>query len=110
MPEYRFERQCRTPSSEVYRITDDGQPIGRVDIHFAAEVVYGSLALGANLPEEELLTLIEQIDEDLVLAAEVPREDFIVTVFRGEEVGTYSDENFDDDDEDDDGFSDNDHR
>ena len=110
MAEYRFERQCRTPSSEIYRITDEGQPIGRVDVHFAAEVVYGSLSLGADLPEEEILTLIEQIDEDLVLAAEVPREDFIVTVYRGEEVGTYSDDAFDDDEEDEDSFVDDDHR
>ncbi|HEX2173664.1 MAG TPA: hypothetical protein VHL09_14600 [Dehalococcoidia bacterium] len=109
MPEYRFERQCRTPSSEVYRISDDGQPVGRVDLHFAAEMVYGTLALGAQLPEEEILTLIEQIDEDLVLAAEVPREDFVVTVYRGEEVGTYSDETFDDEDDEEE-YLDDDHR
>lgn len=111
MPEYRFERQCRTASSEAYRITDDGQPIGRLDLHFTAEVVYGSLAVRPKLSEEDILALIEQVDEDLVLTAEVAREDFVVTVYQGEEVGTYSDETFDEeDDEDDDDAPDDDHR
>ena len=101
MPEYRFERQCRTPSSEIYRISEDGQSVGRLDLHFATEVVYGSLSIRPQLSEDDILALIEQIDEDLVLTAEVAREDFVVTVYQGEEVGTYSDETFDEDDEED---------
>ena len=101
MNDPRFERLCRTPSSEVYRISDDGRPVGRVDLHFAAEVVYGTLALSEPLAEEDVLELIELIDEDLVLASEVAREDLIMTVYRGEEVGTYSDEDLDGDEEDD---------
>ena len=101
MPEYRFERQCRTSSSEIYRISEDGQSVGRLDLHFATEIVYGSLAIRPQLSEDDILALIEQIDEDLVLTAEVAREDFVVTVYQGEEVGTYSDETFDEDDEED---------
>lgn len=107
MPDYRFERQCRTLSSEVYRISDNGQAVGRVDLHFGAEVVHGSLSVRPSLTEAEIEELIEQIDEDLVLPSEVAREDFIVTVYQGEELATYSDESFDDEDEDDD--LDNDH-
>jgi hypothetical protein len=101
MPEYVFERQCRTPSSEIYRIVEDGQPVGRLDLHFASEVVHGSLIVETRLVEDDILALIEQIDEDLVLSAEVEREDFVITVHRGEEVGTYSDEDDFDEDEDD---------
>ncbi len=36
--------------------------------------------------------MIEEIDNDLVLSAEVPREDFLVTVYRGTELGFYSDD------------------
>lgn len=102
MPEYGFERQCRTSSSEIYRVVEDGQPVGRLDLHFATELVHGSLVVEPRLAEDEILALIEQIDEDLVLSAEVAREDFVITVHRGEEVGTYSDEDdFGEDDEDD---------
>ncbi len=101
MPEYGFERQCRTPSSEIYRIVQDGQSVGRLDLHFASEVVHGSLIVETRLVEDDILALIEQIDEDLVLSAEVEREDFVITVHRGEEVGTYSDEDDFDEDEDD---------
>ena len=49
--------------------------------------------------EEQLQDLLQQIDEDLVWSANVPREDFIVTVYQGREVGVYSDPR-DDEDED----------
>ena len=43
--------------------------------------------------------LIAEIDERLVTSADPYREDFIVTVWRGREVGTFADEpDFDDDD------------
>lgn len=102
MPDIRLDRLCRTLTSEVYQITDDGQPAGRLDLHFAHEVVYGTLVVRPRFSEDEILALIEQIDEDLVLPAEVARDDFVVTVFQGEESGTYSDETFDEDEEDED--------
>ena len=45
-----------------------------------------------DLAEEHILRLIERIDETLVLSAETRRDDLYVTVFRGEEIGFYSDD------------------
>tara|TARA_Y100000588_G_scaffold339110_1_gene381543 strand:+ start:9099 stop:9338 length:240 start_codon:yes stop_codon:yes gene_type:complete len=45
-----------------------------------------------DLPEEHVLRLIERIDELLVLSAETRRDDLYVTVFRGDEIGFYSDD------------------
>ena len=42
--------------------------------------------------------LIEKIDEDLVWSADLPRDDFVVTVYQGKEVGVYSDSTYDDED------------
>ncbi len=71
----------------------DGEDrLGHLDLHFGASEVFGTLVLDKELGEEETTELIEQIDEDLVLSGEVPREDFLIRVFVGREVGLYSDE------------------
>ncbi|MCL0065515.1 hypothetical protein M1N79_01330 [Dehalococcoidia bacterium] len=103
MPNYRFERECRTPYSEAYDITLDETQVGRVDIHFAAYAVNATLCVGENMTTEEIQELIDVIDEELVLAADVARDDFLVTVYQGREAGVFSDEDFmEDEDLDDD--------
>ncbi len=97
---YRFERECRTPYSEAYTIFQDDRLVGRVDLHFTGTVVQGTLALTESLTEEEVEGLIELVDEDLVMTADTPREDFVVAVYQGRSLGTYSDSDFDDDEED----------
>ena len=95
MPEYRFERECRTPYSEAYDITLDENQVGRVDIHFAAYTVNATLCVGENMTAEEIQELIDAIDEDLVLPAEVARDDFLVTVYQGRKAGVFSDKDKD---------------
>lgn len=114
---YRLSRLVRTPSSEIFLIWDEDRRVGQVDLHYVEnqETVHATLILEADLPvnvEEELLA---QIDDDIVSSylPSFDREDFLVTVFRGEEISNYTDssgalddmdeERFgpDDDDEDD---------
>ena len=99
MIDYRFERDCRTPYSEAYVISSNQSAIGRVDLHFAANLVTAMLCVGENLTAEEIRELIDVIDEELVLSSDVPRDDFIVTVFQGREAGIFSDEEFDGEEE-----------
>ena len=68
--------------------------LGTVDIHFTSTAVHGTLILERELEEADLTKLIEQIDEDLVLSADMPRDDFLVSVYVGKDVGFYSDEYF----------------
>ena len=95
MSDYRFERECRTPYSEAYAITLDETQVGRVDLHFAAHIVSATLCVGENMTAEEIRELIDVIDEELVLAADVVRDDFVVTVYQGREAGLFSDEDED---------------
>ena len=88
----RFERQYRTAASEGYHLLDGEQRIGHVDLHYTQRDVYASLILEADMTEGALLDLIERIDDALVLSAEVARDDFLVTVYRGQETGFYSDD------------------
>ena len=103
MDDLRFERQYRTPHSEGYLLLDGGDRLGRIELHFTSSVVYATMVVEREIAEEEILDVIEQIDDELVMTADVPRDDFIVAVYHGRDVGTYSDDYFEDDDEDEEG-------
>jgi len=99
MEDIRFDRHFRTPYSESYYIVQgnslqSSNRLGTIDIHFTTTVVHGILILERELEESDLTKLIEQIDEDLVLSADMPRDDFLVDVYVGKDVGFYSDEYF----------------
>ena len=100
MAEYRFERECRTPYSEAYLIIEEEDRVGRVDIHFTSSIVYATLCVGEKMAPDEIQDLIDRVDEELVLSADVARDDFIVTVYQGREMGIFSDEEFGEDEED----------
>ena len=92
MGEMRFDRLFRTSNSEGYSLMEGDRRVGRIDLHFTTATVYGTLILEIDREEAEIMKMIEEIDNDLVLSAEVPREDFLVTVYRGTELGFYSDD------------------
>lgn len=103
MPDYRFEREARTPYSEVYTIDDGEHSLGRIDVHYTSAVTYATLAVHHSLGDAEIQELLSAIDERIVSSADPYREDLIVTVWRGEEVGVYADDSdYDEDDEDED--------
>lgn len=87
-----YHRQSRTSSSEQYQLMDGEERLGHLDLHFGSNEVFATLVLDREISEEDSVQLIEQIDEDLVLSGEVPREDFLVRVYVGREVALYSDE------------------
>jgi len=78
--------------------------LGTIDIHFTTTAVHGTLILERELEETEVAKLIEQIDEDLVLSADMPRDDFLVSVYVGKDVGFYSDDYFDEENAEDEDF------
>lgn len=107
---YRLSRLVRTASSEIFLIWEDDRRIGQIDLHYAIEsrTVHATLLLEADLTvaiEEELLA---QIDDDIVSSylPSFEREDFLVTVFRGEEISNYTDSSGALDDMEDDRFGD----
>ncbi len=101
MADYTFDRESRTPYSESYVVQDAGDDIGRVDIHFAGSgIVHATLCVPQDYDENDIEELIADIDERLVLAADVYRDDFVVTVWRGMRMGVYSEETDDDEPED----------
>ena len=94
MADYYFERDCRTPHSESYTVLDGDHSVGRVDLHFATTIVHATLCVLESLTQEDIHELIETIDEELIDAVGVTREEFIVHVYQGRETGVYSDNDF----------------
>jgi hypothetical protein len=92
MPDWRFQREARTPHSEQWAIETEQYSIGRVDLHFTSSRTFGTIALHHSVAEEDIEELIAEVDERLVLTADPDREDFVVTVWRGESYGTFSED------------------
>ena len=94
MPDFDFEREVRTPYSEAYTILEDDRAVGRVDIHFAFGVIHVTLTVDESLTQDAIQELIDAVDEDLVDAVGIDREELIVHVFQGRETGVFSDDSF----------------
>ena len=70
MGEYTFEREARTPYSEVFTIeTEDGSDAGRVDLHYTPSITYATLCVGEALTEDDIQDLIGQIDDMIIVPA-----------------------------------------
>lgn len=104
MADYRFEREARTPHSEQWTIQDGDAIAGRVDVHFTSSVTFATLSVATSVDDEAVQDLIGEIDDRIVTTADPYREDFVVTVWRGEQIGVFAEDELDDDldDEDDD--------
>lgn len=106
MADYRFNREARTPYSEVYAIDDGENTLGRVDVHYTGSAAHATLVVHAALGDEQVQDLLEAIDDRIVTTADPYREDLIVTVWRGEEMGVFADDDSEDEDGDDDADAD----
>jgi hypothetical protein len=101
MATYSFERETRTLQSESFIIESEGEEVGRVDLHYANSTAYATLCVPGDFDEDAIEDLIGQIDERLVMSWEPLRDDFIVTVWAGREVGVFSETGDEDDEEED---------
>ena len=90
MPNFFLERECRTPASECYTIMDTGAPVGRLDLHFARRMVHGTLFVTEDMTQESIQELVEIIDEDVIDAVGIERDEFVVHVHQGRDLGVYS--------------------
>jgi len=99
----RLVRVVRTETSEVYIVWQDDNRLGQVDIHYGPDLIHATLILEKDLDADQQADLVEQLDQD-VISSHLPqfaREDFLVTVFRGTELESFSDGEPDVDDDDD---------
>jgi Holliday junction resolvase-like predicted endonuclease len=86
---FTFTRLARTVASESYVIFNSEGRVGLLDIHIQNSVS-GNLIIEQKLSKEAIEELIDEINDTVISGIE-PREDFIFSVFKGKEIGFYSD-------------------
>ena len=94
MGKFNFERECRTAQSECYTVLSDDDAVGRIDIHFADTVVHATLNIAESLTNDEIQGLIDTIDEQLMDPVGITRQEVIVHVHQGRDLGVFSTRNF----------------
>lgn len=96
---FYFERECRTPYSECYTIMDDENVVGRVDLHFTPTVVHATMSVSESLTQENIQELVDTVDEELVDSVGIARDELIVHVHQGRDLGVFSNRDFEGDNE-----------
>lgn len=94
MAQFFFEREARTAESECYTVMTEESAVGRVDIHFADTVVHATLNVAESITTEEIQDLIDIIDEQLMDSVGITRQEVIVHVHQGRDLGVFSTRNF----------------
>jgi type II secretory pathway component HofQ len=94
MAKFYFERECRTANSECFTVLREEEALGRVDIHFADSVVHATLSIAESLTTDEIQDLIDTIDEELLDSVGITRQEVIVHVHQGRDLGVFSTRNF----------------
>ena len=94
MAKFNFEREVRTPFSECYTVLDDEDTVGRLDIHFADTIVHATLTVEESLTSDSIQDLIDAIDEELLDAVGILREEIIIHIHQGRELGVYNPPDF----------------
>ena len=87
---FGFERECRTSHSECFTVLEGEEPIGRVDIHFTSSIVHATLTVTDSLATERIQVLIDKIDRELMDSVGIPRQEVIVHVHQGRDLGVFS--------------------
>ncbi|PIX45751.1 MAG: hypothetical protein COZ56_01175 [Armatimonadetes bacterium CG_4_8_14_3_um_filter_58_9] len=93
MDPVKFVRVVRTSSSEVYILWEDEERVGQLDVHFAHDVIHATIILERETSEDDRRDLVNQIDQEIINSylPSFDREDFLVSVFQGEEVDAFND-------------------
>ncbi|MCE5313822.1 MAG: hypothetical protein ABFD49_08975 [Armatimonadota bacterium] len=90
--QFKLSRLVRTAASEIYVVWEGETRVGQVHLHYAHDTIHASLLLEVDLTVTEEEDLLEAIDEDIVSSylPSFDREDLLVTVFRAEEISSFS--------------------
>jgi len=94
MSRFNFERECRTPQSECYTVLEDDSAVGRVDIHYTESVIHASLYIAESLTTDAIQDLIDTMDQELMDSVGIARQEVIVHVHQGRDLGVFSTRDF----------------
>ena len=94
MGNFFFERECRTPYSESYTIIEEQDSIGSIDLHYTQNIVHATLCVSESVSRDSIQELIDTIDDELLDSSGINRNEFIVHVHQGRDIGIFSNPEF----------------
>ena len=94
MAKYDFQRETRTPFSECYIIMLDDSAVGRLDVHFADPIVHATLNVEEVVTSDGVQDIIDDIEAELLDAVGIHRQEIIIHVHQGRDLGVYSTSDF----------------
>ena len=68
--------------------------MGRVDIHFTNPVIHATLNISESLTTDRIQELIDAIDEELMDSVGITRQEVVVHVHQGRDLGVFSARDF----------------
>ncbi len=95
MADFELQRECRTPFSECYTVIEGDRSIGRLDVHFADVMVHATLTVDESLTGDDVHELIDIVDGQILDAAGIVRQEVIIHVHQGRDLGVYSTREYD---------------
>lgn len=75
-------------------ILEDENSVGRIDIHFTSSVIHATMSISESLTTDEIQDLIDTIDEQLLDSIGVSRQEIIVHVHQGRDIGVFTTREF----------------
>ncbi len=94
MAKYDFQRETRTPFSECYIVMADETTVGRLDVHYADNVVHATLNIEEVITSDGIQDIIDDIEAELLDAVGIVRQEVIIHVHQGRDLGVYSTSDF----------------
>ena len=95
MPKYNFQRETRTPYSECYIVLDSDAVVGRLDIHYADVVAHATLNVEESVTSDDIQDIIDDVESELLDAVGIVRQEIIIHVHQGRDLGVYTTSDFD---------------
>ena len=84
MATFYFQREARTPNSECYTVLEDE----------SNPVVHATLSVDESLTTDRIQDLIDTMDEELLDSVGITRQEFIIHVHQGRDLGVFSARDF----------------
>ena len=67
----------------------DDANIGRLDLHFADAVVHGTLNIDESVTSDDVQDILDYMESELLDALGIARDEMIVHVHQGRDLGAY---------------------
>ena len=90
MARFSFRRETHTPHSDCWTVLEAGAVVGRLDIHYAGVAVHATLNISVDMAPDAVKILLGDIDTELLDAVGIVRQNTIVHVHQGHDLGVYN--------------------